>query len=123
MAVGRDDPGSFNDIPQFQILHAAENLRIITMLPVHPLAEVRMKAKEISRLIRKCGKLSEVLVTFYRHQGDGMLVRQLYAAWFDWAAQRNPSEMQCIVNDFANFVPLPLAEFDGAFDRTLNRSS
>lgn len=123
MAVERGDVGSFDDIPQFQILRAAENLKVLTMLPVHPPGNIRMSAKEISRLSEKCGALGEALAGFYRRQGDGELVRQLYAAWFDWAKQRGAGGMLLIVNDFADFLPLPIGEFDRAFDRALNRSS
>jgi hypothetical protein len=123
MAVERGGPMSFNDIPQFQILRAAENLKVITMLPVHPPDAVRMSAKEITRLIKKCGDLGEALLSFYQHHGDCVPIRQLYAAWFDWAAQRGAREMRLVVNDFADFVTLPVGEFDHAFERALNRSS
>jgi hypothetical protein len=123
MAVERGGPMSFGDIPQFQILHAAENLKVITILPVHPPDAVRMSAKEINRLLEKCGDLGEALLAFYRRHGDGVLIRQLYAAWFEWAAQRSGREMQLVVNDFADFTTLPVGEFDHAFDQALNRNS
>jgi hypothetical protein len=122
MAVERGDIASFDDIPQFQILRAAENLQVLTMIPVHPPGNIRMSGKEIGRLNQKCGALGEALVGFYRRQGDGRRVRQLYAAWFDWARQRGAHEMRLIVNDFTDFVPLPVSEFDRAFDRALTRS-
>lgn len=123
MAVERGGPMSFNDIPQFQILRAAENVKVVTMLPVHPPDAVQMSTKEINRLIKKCGDLGEELLAFYRHHGDCVPIRQLYAAWFDWATQRGAREMRLVVNDFADFVMLPVGEFDHAFERALNRNS
>ena len=122
MAVERGDLAGFDDIPQFQILRAAENLKVLTILPLHPKGQIRMSLKEIDRLGRRCGALGESLINFYTHQGDSTLVRHLYAAWFDWVTLGGAREMRIIVNDFVSFVSRPIEDFDRLFDGALARA-
>ncbi len=115
MAIETDDIGNFGEIPQFHILGCAEQVRILTVLPTPPPGHLPMSPAEETRVVRKCGLLGDALVAYYRSQGDGRIIRDLYSSWFDWIAVKAPQQNKLVLNDYSEFNEVPLEAFDTYF--------
>lgn len=121
MAVERNDPGCFDEIPQFHILRAARNISVLTVLPVNEPGRMPMSPKEARRIVRKCGRLGAALSDYYAHRGDGRLLRELYQSWFDWLARRGSIDTRLVINNYEEYRHFPQEEFDRAFSDAVRR--